>query len=84
MPMVSMHRESQVKLQPEQVPTGHLVMGVTGGAESVGQHSHPGKFHPPEGLGHALIHLLQHFQDLIRCLLGALQTSTQRIATYRA
>lgn len=38
----------------------------------MGQHSLPGRFHPPDSLGHALTHLLQRFQDLVRCLVGAL------------
>lgn len=87
MPTVSVHWESQAKQQPKCakcVPAGHLMMGVHTRAGSIGQHSHSGKFHPPEDFGHSPMHFLEHFQDLLRCLLGILQTSMQTIASYEA
>ena len=81
MPVVSVHGESQVKLQLKQVPAGHLVMGTHTGSWQCGS-AQPLKFHPPEGFGHTPMCLLQHRQDLTRCLLGTLQTSRQMIVTY--
>lgn len=80
--MVFVHKENQVKLQPKCAPTGCLVTGIHAHrAGSVGQHSHARKFHQ-QGFGHIQMCLLQHFQDPLQCLLGALKIPVQMIATY--